>query len=245
VEEMSSSNARDLGGLRTADGHSIRPGLVYRSDDTFWSGRAQPPALPPAIGTAIDLRRPMERSERGVPPFVGPATLELHESLVDESRTATIRSDEEFARFYTEIFDDQRERLGGIMRRLATDAPLPAVAYCAAGKDRTGVTIAVLARLLGVGRPEIVRDYVRSVEFMAWVLSTGQLEHERLEQTGVVLPAHSAHAQTMELFLDHLDAECGDEEGLAAAIGLERAHLADLRGRLLQPAGESVAPLTA
>src|SRR3982074_772535 len=104
---MSTCNARDLGGLRTDDGHVIRPGLMYRSDDTFWSQRPLPATLPETFGTAIDMRRPAEREERGVPPFVGPTTLRLHESLVDESRTAAIGTDTELERFYVDIFTEQ------------------------------------------------------------------------------------------------------------------------------------------
>lgn len=232
---MISSNARDLGGLRTDDGHAVRPGLVFRSDDTFWSNRERPAALPPCIGTAIDLRRPSERSERGVPPYVDADTLQLHESLVPESRAAIVRTDQDFARFYVEVFTDQLERLGGMMRRLAEEAPTPAVVYCAAGKDRTGVTIAVLQRLLGVRRADIVADYARSAAFLGWVLSTGQLDDERKMTPHTLLPAHSAHPATMEFFLDHLDRAHGDAAELAAALGLTPGELAALRARLLQP----------
>lgn len=231
---MNSSNARDLGGLSTDDGFNVRPGLVYRSDDTLWNGRALPAAMPAVVGTAIDLRRPSERRERGVPPFVGPATLALHESLIDESKSTLVRTDAELVQLYVDIFTEQRERLGGIMRRLAGEAPLPAVAYCAAGKDRTGITMAVLQRLLGVRRDEIVRDYARSEDYMAWVLSTGQLDHER--RSSVVMPAHTARPETMAHFLTHLDTACGDADGLAATLGLDSPMLAALRARLLQPA---------
>jgi protein-tyrosine phosphatase len=238
------SNARDLGGLRTDDGNTVRPGLIYRSDDTFWAGRARPAALPETIATAIDLRRPAEREERGVPPFVGVSTFQVHENLIEESRSRQSHTEAEFAGYYIDVFTSRRERIGDLLRPLTEDEATPAVAYCAAGKDRTGIIIAVLERLLRVRRAEIVSDYVRSAVFMAWVRSTGQLSEQRLEASAIVLPALTAHPTTMELFLDHLAAEYGDENGLAAAIGLTETDAERLRERLLEPAQESEAPLS-
>jgi protein-tyrosine phosphatase len=239
-----SSNARDLGGLSTDDGKVVRPGLIYRSDDTFWAQRARPAALPETIATAIDLRRPAEREERGVPSFVGPTTVQVHENLIAESRSRQSRTEAEFAGYYIDVFTSRRERIGDLVRSLTEDEATPAVAYCAAGKDRTGILIAVLERLLRVRRAEIVADYTRSAMFMAWVLSTGQLSEQKLEASAVVLPALTAHPTTIELFLNHLASEYGDEHGLAAAVGLSATDAERLRERLLEPARESKATLS-
>src|SRR3546814_4427265 len=42
---------------------------------------------------------------------------------------------------------------------------MPMLVHCTAGKDRTGVTIAVLLLALGVSREDVVRDYLRSDVF--------------------------------------------------------------------------------
>ncbi|HEX4215670.1 MAG TPA: tyrosine-protein phosphatase [Candidatus Dormibacteraeota bacterium] len=240
---MTSSNARDLGGLRTDDGHAIRPGMILRTDDTFWNRGQLSNPLMRTFGTTIDLRRPEERSRRGVPAFVRTATVRMEESLVDDDGTS-IDTDDDMARFYVGVFSRRRAQIGSIMRRLATDTPAPAIIYCVAGKDRTGVTCAILESLLGVRRQEIVDDYARSAIFMSWVLASGQIDDERHGEEDLVLPGHTAHAKTMERFLDEVAGECGDADGLTAALGLEPRHRASLRERLLVPVAEAEAVVT-
>jgi protein tyrosine/serine phosphatase len=237
----STSNARDLGGLSTEDGKLVRPGLIFRSDDTAWAGRARPAALPEKIATAIDLRRPAEREERGVPSYVGESTVQVHENLIEESRSRQSRTESEFAGYYIDVFTEKRERIGELVRLLIEDEASPAVINCVAGKDRTGILIAVIQRLLRVHRAEIVSDYARSAVFMAWVRSTGQISEEQLEASAIVLPALTAHPVTMEIFLDHLASQYRDEHGLAEAIGLSRADADRLRERLLVAAPEAEA----
>lgn len=238
---MSSSNARDLGGLRTDDGHAVRPGMIFRTDDTFWNGGRLSEPLMRTFGTTIDLRRPAERNGRGVPAFVRTATVRVEESLIEEGDDTTIDTDEQLAMWYFGMFIRRRAQIGGIMRRLATDLPTPAIVYCVAGKDRTGVTCAILELLLGVRRQEIVDDYGRSAIFMRYVLASGQIGDERHGEEDLVLPGHSARAGTMERFLDEVGKEGGGVRTLATVLGLEPGHVASLRGRLLVPVTEAEA----
>jgi protein-tyrosine phosphatase len=53
--------------------------------------------------------------------------------------------------------------IGQVMRRLS-EGDEPALIHCSAGKDRTGVTVAVLMTLLGVPRDQVDREYVKSDE---------------------------------------------------------------------------------
>ena len=52
--------------------------------------------------------------------------------------------------------------ISAILRLLEDPAGYPAVVYCAAGKDRTGVICAIILHLLGVDREEIIADYTLS-----------------------------------------------------------------------------------
>jgi hypothetical protein len=174
-----------------------------------------------------------------MPSYVGEGTVQVHENLIEASRSRDSRTESEFAAYYIDVFTDKRERIGDLVRLLTEDEASPAVVNCVAGKDRTGIIIAVIQRLLRVHRAEIVSDYARSAVFMAWVRSTGQLSHEQLEGSAIVLPRLTAHPVTMEIFLDHLTSEYRDEHGLADAIGLSRADADRLRERLLEGAPEA------
>lgn len=46
--------------------------------------------------------------------------------------------------------------------RALIERPTPLAAHCAAGKDRTGVAVALLLDLLGVSRDDVMEDYLRS-----------------------------------------------------------------------------------
>jgi protein-tyrosine phosphatase len=233
------TNGRDLGRLRTDDDLVLRSGLLYRSDDTGWTGRAPNPDLPAPAATAFDLRRDNEVAERGLPSFVGPETAVVRDVVIPPGESPTsggIESDEAFAAFYVRVFDARRELLGGILRRLGS-AELPAVVYCVAGKDRTGLVVAALAGVLGVRRGDIVRDYARSERFMACLRAAGRLTERDVQ--GIVLPLHSARAVTMEAFLTEVHARYGEGERLAGALGLDAAEVRRLRERFLEPAPEA------
>ena len=60
---------------------------------------------------------------------------------------------------YRHVLDARGTQLADVVRALLADGGLPAVIGCAAGKDRTGVTIALLLDLVGVPRDVIVEDY--------------------------------------------------------------------------------------
>ncbi len=51
--------------------------------------------------------------------------------------------------------------IGEVIRRLA-QGDEPALIHCSAGKDRTGVTVAVLMTLLGVPRDQVYLEYTKS-----------------------------------------------------------------------------------
>ena len=99
---------------------------------------------------------------------------------------------------------------------------LPAVVYCAAGKDRTGVVVAIVLWLLGVEREAIAADYARSDEpaaaLRAWHLDNGT-SPDQLAAAGVF----RAPTAAMDLFLESVDAEFGSLDGYLEGIGVDIA----------------------
>ena len=225
------TNGRDLGGLATEAGHRFRPGLVYRSDDTGWGAGAHAAGLPEQAATAFDLRRPEEVAERGLPWFVGGRTNRISRNLAPAGTVATtITDDVSLADFYLRLFEAQTLNLGDIARLLATEVELPAVVYCVAGKDRTGVVVATLGMLLEIRREDLVRDYARSRTFMDGVVATGRLGDV---QDVVALPLFWAPPRAMELLLDRLSARFPTPEDLAEELHVSHPDLHRLRERLL------------
>jgi hypothetical protein len=136
--------------------------------------------------------------------------------------------------YYVGYLEDAPQALARALRLLADPSTGPALVHCAAGKDRTGVVVAVALSLAGVRREAVVADYARSAERIEGVL-------ERLKATrtyGPSLADTSADAirpvpGSMERFLDHVDREYGGPHGLAMSVGVEEETVARLAARLV------------
>lgn len=151
-------NTRDLGGL-TKPGGSIRRGRLLRSDglhDLSDSDRSHLAAL--GLRTVVDLRSDEERAER-VSSLTGldveVVALPIGGGQIDPDLDAmpTLRE------AYETIVDAGAPALASAINRLAEPDALPALVHCTAGKDRTGVLIALVLSMIGVDDETIVADY--------------------------------------------------------------------------------------
>ena len=227
------TNGRDLGGLATTDGRTVRRGLVFRSDDTGWAQGTRSADLPDRVATVFDLRRPEEIAARGLPWFVDGSTQRINKNLSPVGTVASAITDAtDLAGFYLRLFEAQTASLGEIAVELAETELLPAAVYCVAGKDRTGVVVATVGRLLGVADEALVDDYTKSALFMDGVRASGQLG----DLGRVVLPLFDAPAKAMRLFLDGVTSRYPTAYDLAARLGLDPSTLTTLRERYLSSA---------
>lgn len=224
-------NLRDLGGTPTADGRIVAPGRLYRGASMHrLEGEDLEAVAPLGIRTAIDLRSSEEVAGgtfaggaapvRHLPIFeVGPT---FSEPLGDIART--------LADAYLWMLSEGAGSIRVALELLGEPRELPAVVYCAAGKDRTGVVVAIVLRLLGVEREVVAADYALSdapaAALRAWHLDNGT-SADQLAAAGIF----RAPSEAMDLFLDSLDAEFGSLdaylEGIGVDAGAARERLAD------------------
>jgi protein tyrosine/serine phosphatase len=105
--------------------------------------------------------------------------------------------------------------------------------HCAAGKDRTGVVVALALAAVGVERAAIVEDYVltgdRIVEIMSRLRASSTYAAD-LE--GVTDESRKPRAEFIERVLEVLDERDGGPEGWLASHGFDPAAL---RSRLTVP----------
>ena len=166
------NNFRDYGGYAAADGGRVRRGILWRSGQHVAASDADLDAVA-AIGlaTVVDLRGP---SERTLNPCRRHATFAA-EVLFCEGETAGLAShidagagviSEDDARgamrrLYREM--PYRPNLVAVMRRyfaaLAADKG-PSLIHCFAGKDRTGLSVALTHHILGVHADDAMADYL-------------------------------------------------------------------------------------
>jgi protein-tyrosine phosphatase len=226
------TNLRDLRGLRTADGRLVRRGVLYRSEAPHpdWADGAEVPVWPPA--TVVDLRSPEECAAPH--PFAEVAAVHpvpLGASLAP-ALAARRLADLDLASVYRHLVTDAADAIGRIVRIVA-NGPFPVLVHCTAGKDRTGIVIAVLLRAAGVRRDDVVADYLRTSANLPRLWSA-------LRAAGVHLPRRGAllevHADALHGVLDEIEATPSGVAGWLDAHGVERTEVDRLAARLLCPA---------
>jgi protein-tyrosine phosphatase len=238
-------NVRDLGGLTTPDGRRVRSGRIVRSDNLRGLTDEGAVTLVRDVGprVVVDLRTEAEcaREGRGLAhvDHVRYVNLPLQpKAALDPEQVAAGLATNLFDDYVLQIRDNGRPLLAALAL-LAEAGTLPAVVHCTAGKDRTGVLVALLLDLLGVTRDQIVADYAATTENMPGILARIR-SSEFFQGNGLAAaPAwiFESTPETMRAFLAWLDAEHGGAERWATANGLPPAAVQRLRAELLDPAG--------
>lgn len=171
------SNFRDFGGYESRNGGRVKRGELYRSDHLADLTPADLAALAPhGIRLICDLRRDHER-DMNPTAWTGDSAPEvLHLPLFSERRDSVMtlianepggRSDPAKARAgMVELYErmvTEEESLGNI--RVIFDKVLhapsrPLLIHCSGGKDRTGVSAALILTALGVPGDAVFEDFL-------------------------------------------------------------------------------------
>jgi hypothetical protein len=180
------------------------------------------------LRTVIDLRWPHELKEAPSVFARSSGVRYLSIPLLEDDPTPVIG----LAATYRQMLDERAPQLADVTRALLEPEGLPAVIGCAAGKDRTGVTIALLLSAVGVPADVIVADYVlTSVAFAEPDRDDPHLVDWRASPVELECPP-----AYMEAMLQHLAVRHGGAGDLLRRNGLAPADLDLLVERLTEPA---------
>ncbi|WP_125773000.1 tyrosine-protein phosphatase [Antribacter gilvus] len=215
----------------------VRPGVLLRSDAPHSADTAPAGASVWPPRTVLDLRDTTEGRESH--PFGGASTV-LSLPLLQGGTGAPRGLPRTLTELYLRMLAPPAASM--VVEAVTTVArgETPVLVHCTAGKDRTGVTVAVALALAGVDRAEIVADFVLTEVGMPGVLAriprtarfaTPAAKSAKTAEIAAELFTAPAHA--MEAFLDALDAYDGGAEGWFAAHGGSAGALAELRARLV------------
>lgn len=179
-------NFRDLGGMQTREG-IVRGGALYRAEGPAnFSAEHEAELRTLGIGSIIDLRSAKEREEHphnwqdADCRWLGlDVNADLRVFGHDGRERLSLGENVQLAidimcETYREIPDALAPHWETIGASLAEGKPV--MVNCTAGKDRTGVAIAVLLEMLGASRKAILTDYVRSSIFGDNLRRSGSLE---------------------------------------------------------------------
>lgn len=226
-------NLRDLGGLPTRSGGSVRSGLVYRSEAPTDLSEGQLEELGRlGLRTAVDLRAEgredvfvaptlpegVRRLEAGVVPPADPSGKGLLQQVMDGELLDYSAAD--LGGMYVEFLESTAPAFGRALGYLADPDNLPTLVHCHAGKDRTGLVIAMVLDVVGVSRELVLEDYELTTHARAY---RRQEIEETLRARGTewerVSPLFVAPAETLEIALAHLETEYGSVHGYLVGPG--------------------------
>ncbi|MBN9621347.1 MAG: tyrosine-protein phosphatase [Actinobacteria bacterium] len=214
-------NLRDLGGVEAGDGRRVAPGRLFRGAGLHQLEPEHLDAVAPCgIRTAIDLR---SSEEIGRGSFAGEAAT-LHHLPIFETGPDLGDPGDEAARIladtYMWMLGEGPDSIRGAIELLGEPEILPAVVYCAAGKDRTGIVCAIVLTLVGVEREAIAADYAPSdapaTALREWHLDNGT-PADQLAAAGVF----RAPREAMLLFLTAVDERFGSLDAYLEGIGVD------------------------
>jgi protein-tyrosine phosphatase len=228
-------NVRDLGGLPVEGGGTTQPMRLIRSDGPHRltdGGLAALAGL--GVRTVVDLRTSSERLTR-------PSRLGQLRGVTVVA--APIFTDDDpmpdpppvlLGDVYRWWIDDRRDRICAALSAIAS-APIPPVlVHCHAGKDRTGVVVALILRLAGVPADVVADDYAHSAIGLHEFLDKER--HQRLERgenPDVVERVVSVRRETMLDALDHVDRHYGGVAAYVGRAGLDDGQIDRLRALML------------
>jgi protein tyrosine/serine phosphatase len=139
---------------------------------------------------------------------------------------------------YLRYLEDRGDSIVAALRLIAhTDGAT--IVHCAAGKDRTGVVIAMALREVGVTPQAIAADYARTAERIVAVFRRLGRRPAYANDVAIADPQRqSPRTETMEKVLAAIDEQYGSVETWLRANGWTDADAAALRHKLLDgPAG--------
>lgn len=234
-------NVRDVGGLPCSDGRTTRRRVLVRSGSLRGLTPSDVERLTAAgVRTVLDLRTVRELQADGPSPLARAGVPTVHAPLISDDRPALPEartdSDAETAlrQAYQGYVDQRGYSLVAAVRVVARADSGAVLVHCAAGKDRTGVTVGVALDAVGVERDAVLDDYTATNEVVRHVMTTLAVAAGYADEVeGMDMTRHYARAAALRSVLDRFDAEHGGAAGWLLAHGLRPDEFDGLRARLV------------
>ncbi|MCC3283950.1 tyrosine-protein phosphatase [Arthrobacter caoxuetaonis] len=255
-------NFRDLGGLPLSGGGTVNSGVLYRSDaiagltphgleELAGSGisvivdyrtpaeQQMAPDRLPAVNTFLKLDLPLLEGA-----FTAMAQQEMQRASLSGDRAAAARAVQAavgqlptLGEVYTGMLQHAAPEFAQSARAVSATGPGSAtLVHCTAGKDRTGVAVALLLDAVGVETGAIVADYEASERNLAgaWAEKTlGMVTALGIPLNDEIITlATKAPAGVIRAALAWVEENHGSSAEYLRFGGLSDAELSDLRSRL-------------
>ncbi|WP_016907908.1 tyrosine-protein phosphatase [Streptomyces xiaopingdaonensis] len=249
-------NFRDVGGLPTRDGRRVRHGVLYRSGHLA-NATPEDAAYLGSLGlhTVFDFRNSADLALDGVDVEL-PGVRNVHMPLndpadgaefwkmvrggeLDELRAALAdgKGEARMIDTYRALITTRTEEHGRLLRAIAEET-VPALLHCAAGKDRAGMSIAIVLMAVGVDHEAVEADYLLSnAPGRRYLIHRGSRVKDGLSAEVVELlsPLFDARATYLAAAMETIEETWGGvEHYLTKGLGLTDETRDRLRERLLE-----------
>jgi protein-tyrosine phosphatase len=255
-------NTRDIGGYETTDGRQVRWGVIFRSDKLSRLLKSDFQQLEEmGLRTVIDLRTPDEAKESPTvwkgenPPRIVnyPVGKDDGQWFTNQDRmltSARFNSEDALNHFvegYRLLPETGLESYRSLMALVLDETNWPLLIHCSAGKDRSGIAIALILEALGVEREIIMEDYlltnkVARTREQAKILSKEQdlrsksagsrIGRSRVPSEEAYFPFVGVLPEMLDGFYQEVDQEYGSVIQYLEHLGVDQAARARLAKNL-------------
>lgn len=237
-------NFRDIGGVPVGTGRRVRSGRLFRSDTLQFLTEDDMVTLVEVIGlrTDVDLRLTYELDLEGRGPLAR-TDITLHHlpfqvpaAQQAGSATPILQQSDPIVTHYCDYLHSSPHSVAGVVKVLAQPGALPAIVHCAAGKDRTGIAVAMTLAALGCTSEAIATEYAAGSHAIPAVmerLRTMQSYGDSISR----LPAEAALTPPEYIlrFFKIVNERYGSPRDYLRTYGVTEEELAGLVERLTEP----------
>jgi protein-tyrosine phosphatase len=231
------TNTRHLGGLQAGTRVTKNNALV-RSDNLIkLSLTGQEQLLQAGVTTIIDLRFYTELEKAPNPFATSSRVAYLHRPMMNERNPEAmqpIRDATTTQEAYKATLEGFRHNIAAIITAIAESASGWVVLHCSAGKDRTGLTTALVLRALGVSQEMIAEDYTLTDAYLQATYETEMAAITDPTEKAIYLDDVRAKPEYILETLTDLETRYGSVEAYLQTGGISQESLEQLRQRLLE-----------
>ena len=248
IDLKGTTNTRDIGGYETSDLGTLRYGQIIRSDRLSGLTANDFQKLEEiGVKTVIDLRTNKEHDQSPTkwqgdnpPQFfhfpVGDAKNEWFISqrkMMKRNRFTEKQSLEHMVKGYRMIAEEGTSSYQQLMEVVLDESNWPVLIHCSAGKDRSGVGVALILEALGVDRETIMEEYlltneISRIEDKAVFLSKESKKSSRGSKfskgvkASAWLPIVGVRAEMLEAFYTSVDEKYGSMDAFLVELGVDQ-----------------------
>lgn len=239
-------NFRDIGGIPTSGNGRIKEGIIFRSATIDRISSKDANNLQELhIRTIIDLRAPGEVKKHRRSPgtiFTLSLPLDFQQTTRERLRPYLYKKGTEKKladisnHLYLDILDAAAPVFRQIMELLLSGERTPILIHCQAGKDRTGIIVALILLALDTDRKLIVDDFLKSndalLPYFKKMLIFRKIISFGFFPSRKMLYVITVKQRNIDSIIDRIQNHYGGIEGYLNSAGFDISRLKDIRAHL-------------